>query len=369
MAASDVAPHQIDGEGPTRRSVNASNLRALFICGSINQTTQLHQIARELIELEATYTPYYCDGVLEVLRRLGALSFTILGNSWRCDCVDYLERHHLPIDLNGKRGPYDLVVTSSDVVVPKNVRRQRLVAVQEGMTDPPGFWYKTRQVLPFMPLWSCGTSGTGLSGLYDRFCVASPGYRALFVSRGADPTRLVVTGIPNFDNCRRYLNNDFPYRDYVLVCTSDTRETLKRDNRKEFILGCVERAAGRPLIFKLHPNENWTRNTREIERWAPGALIYTRGCAEEMVANSQALIVQYSTLAYVGLALGKEVYAYADLAELRRLLPVQGGTAARDIAAVCRAVLKEPFERIRGHNDRRPLTSVPMSPKQPEAAA
>jgi hypothetical protein len=277
--------------------------------------------------------------------------------------------NHLSIDLNGARGPYDLVVTSSDVVVPQNVRAQRLVAVQEGMTDPPGFWYRTRQIVPFMPLWSCGTSGTGLSGLYDRFCVASPGYRDLFVSRGADPTRLVVTGIPNFDNCRRYLHNDFPHRDYVLVCTSDTRETLKRDNRKEFILDCVERAAGRPLIFKLHPNENWPRNTREIERWAPGALVYTHGCAEEMVANCQALIVQYSTLAYVGLALGKEVHAYTDLDELRRLLPVQGGTAARDIAAVCRAVLKEPIERLRSHRDRRLIESLPLSATGPKAAA
>jgi hypothetical protein len=81
MAVRDVASHRIDEGEPSRRSVNTSRPRALFICGSINQTTQLHQIARELPELDATYIPYYCDGILEVLRRLGALNFTILGSS------------------------------------------------------------------------------------------------------------------------------------------------------------------------------------------------------------------------------------------------------------------------------------------------
>ena len=38
--------------------------------------------------------------------------------------------------------------------------------------------------------------------------------------------------IPNFDNCRQYLDNDFPYQHYVLVCTSDARDTLKFENRK-----------------------------------------------------------------------------------------------------------------------------------------
>jgi hypothetical protein len=315
--------------------------RALFICGSVNQTTQMHQIARQLPELEARYSPYYCDGALEWMRKRGMLNFTILGAPWRRDCMAYLEAHGLPVDVGGAEGPYDLVLTCSDVIVPRNVRRGPLVAVQEGATDPERFWYWARKVLPFLPLWSCGTSGTGLSGFYDRFCVASEGYRDLFVRKGADPARLVVTGIPNFDDCQRYLRNDFPHRGYVLVCTSDTRETLKFDNRKRFIRRCVEIAAGRPLIFKLHPNENWERNSAEVLRYAPGAQVFRTGSAEEMVANSDVLIVQYSTLAYVGLALGKEVHAYADLEELRRLLPVQGGAAARNIAAVCRELLAE----------------------------
>ena len=154
--------------------------RVLFVCGSINQTNQMHQIAAELGPIEARYAPYYCDGVLDLMRRAGMLNFTILGAPWRRDCMEYLERHQLPVDMDGAEGHYDLVLTCSDVVVPHNVRQQRLLLVQEGMTDPPRFWYWTRKVLRFLPLWSCGTSGTGLSGLYDRFCVASPGYRDLF---------------------------------------------------------------------------------------------------------------------------------------------------------------------------------------------
>ncbi|MBC8132408.1 MAG: hypothetical protein H7X95_05450, partial [Deltaproteobacteria bacterium] len=289
-------------------------------------------------EVEAWFTPYYCDGFLEMLRKAGLIDFTILGRPWRADCVKYLQQHALPIDYAGAAGNYDLVVTCSDLVVPRNVRKNRLILVQEGMTDPEQFLYWLRKILR-LPLWASGTSGTGLSRLYDRFCVASPGYRDLFVSKGAPSERIVVTGIPNFDDCARYRNNTFDRDGYVLVCTSDTRETLKRDNRKKFIARAVEIAAGRPMIFKLHPNENWERNSREIRRQVPDADIHTTGCAEEMVANCDVLIVQYSTLAYVGLALNKEVHAYADLEELRHLLPLQGGMAARNIAHVCRQLL------------------------------
>src|SRR5262249_10085941 len=227
---------------------------------------------------------------------------------------------------------------------PQNIRGTRVVLVQEGMTDPEGFGFRLRRLMPFLPVWIAGTAGTGTSGIYDRFCVASDGYRDLFVAKGAPADRIVVTGIPNFDDCATYRLNDFPHRDYVLVCTSDTRETFKRDDRAAFIRRCVEIAAGRPLIFKLHPNERIERNAREIERLAPGALVYTNGSAEEMVANCATLIVQYSTLAYVGLALGKDVHAYADLAVLRRLLPIQGGRAGERIAEVCREVLQQPVE-------------------------
>ena len=316
--------------------------KALFICGSLNQTRQMHQIARALPECEAFYTAYYGDGFVEVMRRLGFIDFTILGWPLRRKCLRYLRAQKLPMDHEGGRlaNDYDLVVTSSDVLMPKNILDKRVVAVQEGITDPEGFWYWARKLLPFLvPRWAAGTAWTGTSNLYDRFCVASEGYKDHFVARGADPGKLVVTGIPNFDNCAAYRSNSFPHRDYVLVCTSDTRETLKFDHRKRFIQRAVALAAGRPLMFKLHPNEDRARATAEIARWAPAATVYTSGSAEEMVANCAVLICQYSTLAFVGLALGKEVHSYWRIDELRRLLPLQGGGAARRIAQVCRTLL------------------------------
>lgn len=319
--------------------------KALFICGSVNQTKQMHKIAAELPELDAHFTPYYCDGHLEVLRRLKLCDFTVLGWPWRKDCMRYLRRNGLPMDFEGRRyqDEYRLVVTCSDVVVPQNIRGKPLVAVQEGMTDPERVWFWARKLLPFIPRWTAGTAWTGSSNLYDRFCVASEGYRDFFIKRkGADPRKVAVTGIPNFDDCARYRDNQFPHHGYVLACTSDARETLKLDNRTRFIRSVLALAAARgnrQVIFKLHPNENWERSTREIRAVAPDALVLTSGSAEEMVANCAVLVCQYSTLAFVGLALDKEVHSYFDVDELRRLLPKQGGQAARAIAQVCRAVL------------------------------
>jgi hypothetical protein len=185
-----------------------------------------------------------------------------------------------------------------------------------------------------------GTSTNGLSNEYTLFCVASEGYRNHFIRNGADPEKVVVTGIPNFDNCARYLANRFPWRHFVLVCTSDCRETFAYENRKGTILNAVRIANGRQLIFKLHPNEDALRATREIERYAPGALVYHDGCAEEMIANCDVLITRFSSTAYVGLALGKEVHSAFDVEELRRMTPIQTGTAAQEIAARCRALVE-----------------------------
>ncbi len=315
--------------------------RVLFICGSMNQTTQMHQIARHLPEYEQAFTPYYCDGIDEWCRRLGWLEFTIIGNKLASRCRTYLEAHRLPIDYQGRRGPYDLVLTCSDVYLQKNIRRSTIVLVQEGVTDPETFAYRLVRRWRLLPRWLAGTAATGLSDAYRLFCVASEGYRDLFLRRGARPEKVVVTGIPNFDDCERYRANRFPHRHYVLVCTSPLREVFRREDRAAFIRRAVEIAAGRPLVFKLHPNENAERAIREIERGAPGATVFTTGCAEEMIANCDVLITRFSSTAFVGLALGKETYSDFGIDEMRRLMPLQNRAAASNIAGVCRALLEE----------------------------
>jgi hypothetical protein len=314
--------------------------RVLFICGSINQTTQMHKIASELPEYDHYFTPYYADRIWDLARKLGLAEFTVMGRMHSDRCLAYLNKHGLKIDTKGRRHRYDLVATCSDLIVPSNTAGSKLVLVQEGMTDPETILYHVVRSVRILPRWLASTAATGLSDEYDRFCVASYGYRDLFIRRGVKPRKIVVTGIPNFDNCRAFLENDFPHKGFVLVCTSDTRETFKRDDRSLLIQKALRIAAGRQLIFKLHPNERIARSTGEILKAAPEALIYSSGSAEEMIANCDVLITQYSSTAYVGLALGKEVHSCFEVEELKRLMPLQNGSAARNIANVCHNLME-----------------------------
>jgi len=314
--------------------------RILFICGSMNQTTQMHQIAAHLPEYEQAFTPFYCDGLDELFRRRGWMEFTIIGDKLASRCRTYLKEQNLAIDYQGKSGPFDLVLTCSDVYVQRNTRKTPIVLVQEGITDPETFAFHLVTRLRFLPLWLAGTAATGLSDVYRIFCVASEGYRDFFVRKGVRPEKIVVTGIPNFDDCQRYRASAFPQRNYVLVCTSPLREVCRGEDRKAFIRRAIGIAAGRPLIFKLHPNENAARAIGEIAALAPAAQVFTTGSAEEMIANCDVLITRYSSTAFVGLALGKETYSDVDMAEMRRLMPVQNGRAAANIAASCRGLLE-----------------------------
>lgn len=315
--------------------------RIFFICGSMNQTTQMHQISKHLSDYEHSFSPYYCHGFDEILRRLGLIEFTIAGSKMVGRCRTYLQNHGLPIDYQGKNRPYDLVVTCSDVYLQKNIRDNRIVLVQEGITAPESIMFHLVKRLRFLPRWFADTAATGLSDAYRAFCVASEGYRDFFIRKGARPEKIVVTGIPNFDDCRRYCTNDFPYRHYVLACTSPLREIFQREDREAFIRRAVEIAGGRQLIFKLHPIENVERATREIRAHAPGAMVFATGSAEEMIANCDVLITRFSSTAFVGVALGKETYSDFDIDELQRLMPLQNGSAALNIANVCRRVLEE----------------------------
>ncbi len=313
--------------------------RVLFICGSMNQTTQMHQVARHLPEYQHAFTPFYCDGVQEVLRRLRLLEFTIIGAKLAGRCLQYLRAADLAIDYQGRRGPYDLVVTCSDVFVQKNIRGQKVVLVQEGITDPENAAFRLVQRFRRLPLWLAGTAATGLSDAYRAFCVASDGYRHDFIGKGAKAGKIVVTGIPNFDDCSRYRDNAFPHRHFVLVCTSPLREVFRGEDRPAFIRHAVAIAGGRPLVFKFHPNEDMVRAEKEVRQYAPDALTFRDGSAEEMIANCDVLVTRFSSTAFVGLALGKETHSDFPVDELLRLLPIQNNAAAANIADVCRHVI------------------------------
>jgi hypothetical protein len=299
----------------------------------------LHKIANELKEFDCYFTPYYCHGYVKLVLKAQLLNFSILGGKFRAATERYLKENNLKLDYEGKNNFYDLVVTGSDLIIPKNIKNKNVILVQEGMTDPKNFSYHMVRLF-HLPRWFGSTSTTGLSHAYVKFCVASEGYKKFFINNGCKKDKLVVTGIPNFDNCTEYLNNKFPYKDYVLVCTSDARETYKFENRKKFLKYAKSIANGRQMIFKIHPNENTKRAAKEIKTLIPDALIYTKGNTNEMIANCSVLVTIYSTVVYVGLALGKEVYSKFELEDLKKLFPIQnGGTSHINIANVCRQYL------------------------------
>jgi hypothetical protein len=318
----------------------------LLICGTLNQTKAMLAIGRQLTEHNCCYTPFYCDGHLLRASQRGQLDFTVLAGPLRERSLRYMREANVSIDDRGEARDYDLVVTCTDLVIQENVRSKRIVLVQEGLTEPEGFlyWLVKHAGLPRV---FANTAAFGLSDGYEVFCVASTGARDMFRAKGVRAEKMVVTGIPNFDDVKAYRNNEFPHRDFVLVCTSNARETFKYDDRRQFIRRALKIACGRPVIFKLHPAEQHDRAIHEIRSIEPSATILTDGNTEHMIANCEAVVAQQSTVAFTAAALGKEVHSYIDPSHLRQVLPMQnGGTSARNIAEVCRACFESNPIRI-----------------------
>ncbi|MFO7660988.1 MAG: hypothetical protein R6X18_00200, partial [Chloroflexota bacterium] len=188
-----------------------SRQKILFIGGSLNMTRMAHAVANHLQEeFDCWFSPFYSDGLYDILAsHTSLIDFTVLGGNFRRQTDAYLQEHHLPIDYRGAAREYDLYVTTTDLYVPKNLRSRRFILIQEGMTDPEGFMYHMVKWFKF-PRYFASTSTNGLSQQYKYFCVASEGYRDFFIRKGIKPEKMVVTGIPNYDNIITYRDNDFP---------------------------------------------------------------------------------------------------------------------------------------------------------------
>jgi hypothetical protein len=268
------------------------------------------------------------------------MDMSILGGKFRQASESYLRSHNLQEDYRGARfqDEYELVVVCNDLIMPKFFRSKKVVWVQEGMIDQATRTTRFVQALG-LPRWmSRGTALNGLSPYNHLCCVASEGYKAHFIKHGVPAEKLFVTGIPNFDNLAVHLNSDFPHRNYVLVATSDIRETLGKEDRPTFLKYCNEIAKGRQLIFRLHPNEDVVRARREIaEHCPPNTLVFDSGNTNDMVAHCDELITQWSSVVYVGIALGKKINSWFPENELMANAPMQnGGTSGARIARICR---------------------------------
>ncbi len=66
-----------------------------------------------------------------------------------------------------------------------------------------------------------------------------------------------------------------------------------------------------------------------------------------MIANCDTLITKYSSVVYIGIALGKEVHSYFNLSDLVKMTPIQNnGTSAERIARVGLRLLDSANSRI-----------------------
>lgn len=326
--------------------------KLLFIGGSINQTTIMHQISKELPECDAYFTPYYASGPLWLMTKMRMLEFTIMGGVFKRKTLEYIKTHNLKLDYEGRNDDYDLIFTSQDLIVPRSIKKFKTILVQEGMTDPPDWRYHVTRFLG-LGRWCASTSMTGLSHMYDYFCVASEGFREQFIDRGVNPNKIRVTGIPNFDDLDKLKNLEFEHKHFVLVATSDVRETTKYENRKKLLLDAKKIAGDKQIIVKLHPNELVKKRTAEVKKYLPDALVYHGVSIDPMIANCDVLVTRFSSTIFPALSMGKEVYCNIDLEEIKRLFPIQnGGISAKAIAEVARELLvsTKPVVRYKEKN-------------------
>jgi hypothetical protein len=81
-----------------------------------------------------------------------------------------------------------LVVTCTDLFLPKNILGSPIVLVQEGITDPESAVYRLVKRLPFLPRWLAGTA-TPAQRRLPGLLLASEGYRDFFIRKGVRPGR------------------------------------------------------------------------------------------------------------------------------------------------------------------------------------
>src|SRR5579862_4332263 len=117
---------------------NPSSLKKkniLFIIGSPNQTSQLHQVSTFLQdEYDCWFSQFFPDYDFEIWGlKKGWLEHTIMSGHFKANADKYLATHGLKADYRGEKNHYDMVVYCSDLIVPRKFRNTKSVWVQEGM--------------------------------------------------------------------------------------------------------------------------------------------------------------------------------------------------------------------------------------------
>lgn len=315
--------------------------KIIAITGSLNQTTQLHKVSKCLPDYEFYFTQFFGDSKIhKFIAENGIMNNTIIGveSIFAKSSRDYIKEQGLNYDYRGESlgNKYDLVLMSTDLLIPTKFKKSKKVWIQEGMIDKQTILSKIVKKTHVAPYLAMNTSLNGTTNRCDIYCAASEGYKDYLSKNGTDRNKIMVTGIPNFDNAKQYLINDFPKHHFILVATSDIRELNGKEDRIGFLEKCKEIANGKEIIVKLHPNEKYERAVYEIGQvLGKETLVYTFGDINQMIANCDELITQYSSCVYMGIALQKKVHSYFNVEQLKSQCPIQNdGTSAKSIANI-----------------------------------
>src|SRR5215831_4828013 len=144
--------------------------KILFVIGSPNQTTQMHQVAGELPDYDCFFTQLYSNHpVIQLAVRAGLLNHTILAGAFRQKADEYLQDHGLKNDYAARvfGNHYDLAVLCTDLIVPANLKNTKKIWIQEGMTDEMTTWARTVKQLKLPRYFAAGTALNGTSNRCD----------------------------------------------------------------------------------------------------------------------------------------------------------------------------------------------------------
>src|ERR1700744_4977730 len=106
--------------------------KILFITGSINQTSQMHQISMHLRnDYDCWFSQIFPDSAFlrGIIKHTPFADGTVLAGQFKERSEKYLQEHGLQVDYGGDKHPYDLVVNCSDMIVADKFRKTKTVWV------------------------------------------------------------------------------------------------------------------------------------------------------------------------------------------------------------------------------------------------
>src|ERR1700756_2232624 len=171
--------------------------KILFIIGTPNQTTQMHQISKFLDDsFDCYFSQIFSNhSAFEIVVKSGILNHTIFAGEIKQKADKYLTDNHLKNDYQAKifNNKYDLVVVCTDMVLPKSLQGIKTVWVQEGMIDGYNWAAKIVKALKLPAVLAMSTALNGSSNQCDIYCVGSFGYKSYIAEKGTDISKIAVT--------------------------------------------------------------------------------------------------------------------------------------------------------------------------------